>query len=412
MQKKKLIYLGDSPGCSTGFGNVARHVLSRILDRYEITVFGVNEYFNNPNPLPVTRVIPALPNAQNDPFGKMKFAEFIASEGADYDIWFLQNDIHSWSNIAEVVMSIRAKGRNPHIFTYTVVDGPIRKEDTQFLSCVDVGGIPSEYGIREILKHDPHLAYKLRHIPHGVDSTEFYPLPEDVKKKFREEVMGCDEHDFLIVNVNRNTTRKDIVRSLMYFGYLLKERSNVKMYLHMDRDEENYKGWDLVRVLETNRDFLRNISFPKDFGANQGISLQTLNSIYNAADLVISTTLGEGFGLSCVEAMAAGTLVMMPDNSSLSELMADGRGLSIKCGTTRSEWTIQPNDLGCMRPLSNIDDMIKKTLQVMDKYPWEIVEKAQRWVTTELPWERVIKLFINGFEQTSPMTDCEGRIEL
>ncbi len=411
MQKKKLLVYSDSANCSTGFGNVARHVLSRVLDRYEICMFGVNEYFNSPNPLPV-RTIPALPNAQNDPFGKQKFVEFIVSEGANYDIWFLQNDIHSWGNLAEIVMNIRGRGKNPHIFTYTVVDGPIRKEDTWFLSCVDVGGIPSEYGIREILRHDPHLAYKLRHIPHGVDSNEFFPLPDDAIKKFKKDVMGCDEDDFLIVNVNRNSSRKDIVRSLMYFGHLHKKRPNAKMYLHMERDEEQYKGWNLNRVLETNRGFFRNVSFPKDFSVNQGVNLQILNSIYNAADLVISTTLGEGFGLSCVEAMAAGTLVMMPDNSSLSELMADGRGLPIKCGSTSSEWTIQTNDLGCMRPLSNIDDMVEKTIQVIDKYPIQIVDKARKWVNTELNWERVVNLFINGFENPCPITDCEGRIEL
>ncbi len=409
---KRLIYYGDSVNVSTGFGNVSRHVLSRVLDRYEITVFGVNEYFNNPNPLPVARIIPALPNAQNDPFGKQKFIEFITSEGANYDIWFLQNDIHSWGYLPEVVMAVRASGKNPHIFTYTVVDGPIRKEDTWFLSCVDVGGIPSEYGIREILRHDPHLAYKLCHIPHGVDPNEFFPLPDDTIKNFKKNVMGCDENDFLIVNVNRNSSRKDIVRCLMYFGHLLIKRPNAKLYLHMDRNEESYKGWDLSRVLETNRNFLRNISFPRDFSVNQGANLQILNSIYNAADLVISTTLGEGFGLSCVEAMAAGTLVMMPDNSSLSELMTNGRGIPIKCGTTNSEWTIQTNDLGCMRPLSNIDDMIEKTLQVMDKYPVQMVEKARKWIVSELNWDRIVNLFINGFEQTSPIMDCGGRIEL
>ena len=410
--RKKMIYFGDSPNVSTGFGNVARHVLSRVLDRYDITIFGVNEYGNNPNSLPVSRMIPALPNPDNDPYGKKKFMEFASSEGSDFDIWFLQNDIHAWGWLPELLMVVRSRGHSPHVFTYTVVDGTIRKDDTWFFSSVDVAGIPSAYGIKEILKCDPNVAYKLRHIPHGIDTHEFFPLPKEAISKFRKEVMGCADDTFLITNVNRNSSRKDIVRTLMYFGYLHERHPNVRLYLHMDRDEERYKGWNLNRILETNHGFLKDVAFPKDFSVNQGVPLETLNLVYNASDLVVSTTLGEGFGLSCVEAMATKTLVMMPNNSSLEELMANNRGFPIKCGTTLSEWTIQTNDLGCMRPLSNIEDMLEKTEIIMANYPWEIVENAYRWITTELNWERVIKMFIDGLEYASPVTACEGRIDL
>ena len=54
---------------------------------------------------------------------------------------------------------------------------------------------------------------------------------------------------------------------------------------------------------------------PGQFSVNQGADISILNQMYNSVNLVVSTTLGEGFGLSCVEGMATKALVMMPNNS-------------------------------------------------------------------------------------------------
>jgi len=415
MGKKRLLYYGDTPNVATGFGNVARHVLGRVLDRYDITVFGVNEYFVNPNPLPVARTIAALPNPQNDPYGKQKFVEFLTGPGSannNFDIWFLQNDIHAWGWLPEIVTVLRSKGRDPHIFTYTVVDSPVRREDTWFLGCVDVAGIPSQYGVDEIIRVDPSVAYKLRHIPHGIDTSEFFPMPKDLVKKFRRDTMNCHDQEFLIINVNRNSMRKEIGRTLLYFSHLRKRCPNARLYLHMDRNEEGYRGWDLNRVIDTNRSVLQNVAFPQDFNTNQGVDVTVLNMLYNAANVVISTTAGEGFGLSCIEAMAAHSLVMMADNSSLSELMADGRGIPIRCGTTPSEWTIHSHDPGHFRPLVNIEDMVAKTEKIIRNYPSDVSDRGYQWVTSKLLWDDVVKLFIAGFDDVIPNLSIPGRIEL
>lgn len=411
MSKKSLLYMGDTPNVSTGFGNVARHVLSRVLDRYDITVFGVNEYFTNPKPLPVTRVIPALPNAANDPFGRQKFVDFVVNN-KPFDIWFLQNDIHSWGWLNELMTIIRARGNSPHVFSYTVVDAPIRQEDTWFLNSVDYAGIPSQYGVDEILKKDPNLAYKIHHIPHGIDTKEFFPLPKEAVESFRINTLRCQPNNFLILNVNRNSLRKQLDRTLLYFGCLHRVYPNTKLYLHMEKNEENYRGWDFTRVIGSNPDLFNGIAFPGDFSVNQGVSADVLNLIYNAADMVISTTAGEGFGLSCIEAMAAKTLVMMPDNSSISELLRNNRGLAIKCGTTSSEWTIHSHDTGMPRPLCNIDDMIQKTEAVLKNRPTDMIDCAYRWVTTDLNWNKVIKLFIEGFENEVVPTTLGGGISI
>ncbi len=405
--KKKLLYYGDTPTIGTGFGNVARHVLKRVEDRYDITVFAVNEFSAKSVELPY-KVIPAIPNKRNDPFGRSKFAAWMLQYGRDFDIWWLQNDIHFWSWLPEFVYTIRSYGANPHIFLYTVVDSPVNRLDIYNLSCADVCGIPSMYGIKEILKTDPAIKYKLRHVPHGVDPTEFYPLPRDQVRAARAEKFGLTDKDFLITNVNRNSTRKDVVRTLLYYVELRKTHPECLLYLHMQDNEEDYRGFNLERILKINESTMKRVATPQGFSADTGVALSVLNLIYNCSDMIVSTTLGEGFGLSTLEAMAAKTLVMMPDNSSLSELMADGRGISIQCGQTVNDWVILKHDVGFSRPVTDIKDMVEKTAKVLQKFPSSVVEKAYQWATNDMHWDKVVKYFIDGFENPTKQKGLEG----
>ena len=45
--------------------------------------------------------------------------------------------------------------------------------------------------------------------------------------------------------------------------------------------------------------------------------------LYNVADVNISTTLGEGVGLSLIEASACGTTSIAPNNSAIPEMLGD-----------------------------------------------------------------------------------------
>ncbi len=405
--KKSLLYYGDSPSIGTGFGNVARHVLSRVADRYNITVFGVNEFFNKPNAFPY-QIVPATPNKKNDPFGRQKFIAWALQYGKNFDVWWLQNDIHFWPFLPDLVYMVRSMGKNPHIFTYTVVDSPVSRLDIYNLSAADVCGIPSQYGIDEILRTDSNIKYKLRHVPHGIDTSEFYPLPEDQIKAIRADKFKVDDSHFLLVNVNRNSTRKDIPRTLQFYRELKKRVPQARLYLHMQENEENYRGMDIGRILKCNEDTMMGVATPQDFSADNGVPIEVLNMIYNCADAVVSTTLGEGFGLSTIEAMAAKSLVIMPDNTSLSELIKDGRGIPVRCGATVNDWVILKYDLGWERPLTDIMDMTQKTIKVIKNYPDDMVERAYQWVTTALPWDKVKDLFVNGFENKCPGVGTEG----
>jgi hypothetical protein len=48
----------------------------------------------------------------------------------------------------------------------------------------------------------------------------------------------------------------------------------------------------------------------------------------------------------------------------------------------------------------------------MIKRPQEIIDNGYNWVTTILPWDKVINLFIDGFENSCSIESVEGSIPL
>ena len=67
----------------------------------------------------------------------------------------------------------------------------------------------------------------------------------------------------------------------------------------------------------------KHIHFPKYNPIIHPASEQELAELYNAADVYVSNSVAEGFGLPIAEALACGTPVICPDNSAQTELAKD-----------------------------------------------------------------------------------------
>jgi glycosyltransferase involved in cell wall biosynthesis len=121
------------------------------------------------------------------------------------------------------------------------------------------------------------------------------------------------------------------------------------------------------------------------------------------ADVVISTSMGEGWGLSSIEAMAAKTPVIMPDNTSFKEICANQRCRLIPCGKNDNWACFGRVDYNRIRPIVDTKDVVKE-LEYAYKHPKEMQKMAQRayeWVTTELTWEKVCEKWKVIFRKAS-----------
>ena len=188
----------------------------------------------------------------------------------------------------------------------------------------------TEYGRNEVLRLKPELKGKVKVIPHGNNNKEFYPIPKDEIQAFRNEYFEKNADKFIITNVNRNQPRKEIPKTIFAFIEAKKHWDCQKigkepfLYLHMHPKDP--MGNDL-RGIFMQTDLIENVDYKllDTEIANKGASVEMLNKIYNASDIYITTTLGEGWGLTLTEAMATKTPIICPLTTSFIEMTDNGR---------------------------------------------------------------------------------------
>lgn len=407
--KKNFLCYTDSVHCATGFAQVAKNILMGVVSsgKYNVAQLGIN-YWGDPHEYPFP-IYPMGINNQNDPYGREKAKEMIMH--LEWDILFLLQDTFILQFLRELVPEVRRAGKKGPIVVYAPADGTPKPEWIEGISHADILIAYTEWAKKEWIKAYPPVESKIKAVlPHGFNTNHFFPLPEKEVQDFRRAYFGKVAGNFIFCNVNRNQQRKDIPRTLMAFKKVLEARPNSTLYLHMAAKD---LGWDLVQVVRAlDLDLSTDVVFPANFNVNQGFPLGILNKIYNVVDCVMSTTTGEGFGLSFLEAIATKKPVIFPNNTALTELLADGRGLLVKSGEDFDHHTVICNDFEVIRPLVHIDDMVEKMIYCIDN-PEEMkkmVEGSYRWAIENLKWDLLIPKFMKIFDdafETQTEEDAE-----
>jgi glycosyltransferase involved in cell wall biosynthesis len=385
LPKKKIRVLAycDAPTCATGFATVSRNILSGLYStgRYDVDILGIN-YWGDPHNFPF-RIWPTGTNSERDPYGRKKVFSMIPR--MDYDILFFLQDSFIMDFLPELHSYLRNNGKNFKSVCYFPVDGAPEEQWMKNVDACDYTVAYSEFGKKEAMKVYPGMKEPLV-IPHGVNTRDYHVLPEKDVMAFRAQYFGALADKFIFTNLNRNQQRKDIPRTIAAFAELRKHRPDTVLYLHMAKKDQ---GWDLERVIKNHGlDIRTDVFFPENFGPNQGYPRNIVNMIYNISDCVISTTLGEGWGLSWTEAMSTKTPIIMPDNTALSENITEDLGWLAKSGSNPSLFTVVPNDNEVVRPLVDVEDMVAKMIEVHDN-PEEAKRRAENayvWATTKMEW--------------------------
>ena len=389
----KVLWLSDF-NAATGFATVAENIMTELMKtgEYKFTVIGINHfgepYDYNRWPFPI---YPAINMAKMDQpeykdyFGRQRLLDFLGT--GEFDIVFTLQDHFILQPIAKQIIATRDEliklGKKPFKWIlYYPVDGQMRKEWSETVGLADIPITYTEFGKQETAR----FGVVPRVIPHGTNLIDFYPLEN--RKELKQKYFKTDK--FIVMNVNRNQPRKAIPQTLQAFKKFQEIKDSL-LYLHM---LPNDVGGDIIQMARE-----LNLSGDSLMMPETMYPVNILNEIYNAVDVVISTTFGEGWGLSCTEAMATKTPVIMPDNTSLSEICADGRGLLVKSGNVKVNLL---NDNGQFRPLTDIDSMVNSLVETYDN-PDEAkkrADKAYEWVV-KLSWENVCKNWLGVFEQAS-----------
>ena len=410
MSKLRVLAWGDY-ACSTGFGTVMKNIMTEINNtgKYEIDVVGVN-YDGGPYdmqlwPGTLWPAISALrtQGPYGDVFGRQVFLDMLAQR--DYDIVFIVQDTFIVIDIVPQILELQRTKPNTFstVYYYPFDCGPREEWVKQCVASFDFPVAYTEYAKGESRKFIGALADKQDVIYHGTNTANFFPFSPEEKKKAKEMVFPAMKDKFIITNVNRNQGRKDVSRSLMIMKQL-KEIGVDNAFLYMHMQETDFGGSIMQMAksmgLDPEKDFT--VPDPRQFGAHSGFPIEFLNHIYNASDAYLTTTHGEGWGLSITEAMSVKLPVIAPENTSIPEILGEDRGWKVPSGHTASHWIIKENDNERMRPLMDVEEAANTIKYLMD-HPEEAAERAENayhWAVKHT-WEEVCKQWVSVFNKAT-----------
>lgn len=416
-KKYKMLAWSDSVLASTGFGVVSKNVLKELYKtgKYDIDQLAINYYgeFYDTKEYPY-QLSPAKLLEPSDPFGNRMFIR--ALQKNDYDIVWILNDTFVVEGVVPSLKKVlddkRAQGRKvPKIIFYYPVDCAVIPDFSGMIKLADVAVCITEHGKTETLKTLPNLDKEIKVIYHGCDNKIFHPIDSGTRQFWRNRQLGVkDSETFVVINVNRNSVRKDIPRSILAFKKFKDQVPNSVMYVHCAPRDNSI---DLIQACKSlGLQNKTDVIFPGNFNlADGGFPIEALNNFYNAADCFLTTTLGEGWGLTITEAMACGTPVIAPNNTSIPELLGeDGdRGYVYEC--TDETWI----DNSGFRPVGKTNDIVNKMLKAYNnrktKAHQDIIARAAKFIDDHT-WDKVCKPWVKIFDDALTPDSRPAKVKL
>ena len=436
MSKKiKILVYAESPAVSTGFGRVIKGIFTPLAKSgdYDIDVFGINDRggWKDPEEYPF-KIYPAMSLGSPDFYGRSRLINVL--RGADLDLkpswdivftlqdpFILEDKLMSFNEglmwmikgMQEVYKEKTSPDKWFKIVSYWPVDSYLKPnwvEDA--IALADSSVAYTHYGKKEIDEANNKLTnpmeFNLDVIYHGSNTKDFFPISEKEASEFKRSFFKGRVKDdaFLVGMVARNQMRKDIPRGLKIFSEFIKRRPNSFLYVHA----KNQDSWGALSEYASaiGLEHPVNWTFPSNFAESTGYPIEYLNKIYNIMDVHMLTTQGEGWGLPITEAMAAKTINLCPNHTSIPELFntpegndgigdintladSDIRGVPVKCASNTSEWaTYGPADYERLRPLTNVDDAVNKLIWIHDNQDKvkKITDRAHKWIET-ITWDKI-----------------------
>jgi hypothetical protein len=338
---RPVVIYSNSPTAGTGYGQQCAQLALR-LKRSGREVF-IASNFGHEGSIAEWRGMKVLPRGfdmySNDVVAA--YWELACHEAGEeaiaitlFDVWVFQGP--SWDRI-------------PRVLSWVPIDhAPVPKKVADWLSKDNVTPVAmSQFGASELEK----AGIDHRYAPHALERT-FHPT-KHVERPNGEritgrELLGFDEGDFVIFMNSANKgvapARKSWDTNFMAVSIFMEDHPDARLYLHTERDGA-MGGVHLPALLSSVGIPPEKVRFTEPFSYRMGLPQEALAAMNTAADVVLTASLGEGFGIPTIEAQACGTRVITSSWSASRELVGDGWTVlgQPSWDAMQSAWWMVPN---------------------------------------------------------------------
>lgn len=165
------------------------------------------------------------------------------------------------------------------------------------------------------------------YVPHGVDTSVYRPM-DKATARFKIDPTGAMQDKFIVGMVAANKgnapSRKAYPEHIQAFARFAKDHPDAVLYLHTTAGPQQ-GGVHLIEYAQhCGLEVGQNVVFCNQFHNHLGFPDEYMVDTYNAFDVLMNVSMGEGFGVPILEAQACGVPVIVGDWTAMSELCFDG----------------------------------------------------------------------------------------
>lgn len=429
VEKKRVLYVGESSVLSTGFGVYTYEVLSRLHSLNKYLLFEHSQYVHQNDPrlqnIP-WKVYANMPENEEEQrqyqanplnqFGGYKFDK-IALDCTPQtvfdirDIWTCQfeqsSPLRPYYNLVWMAPVDSEPQRIEWIDEYSRLDGLFTYTD---------------YGKKTLLEQTNNRLKVIDSAPAGANLKHYYIVPN---KRLHKQQWGVSENSFIVGFFSRNQVRK-LFPSLMesFAQFLQKAPAELakKSYLYIHTCYPDV-GWNIPGcILENNLSgkvlityicrqcghvFVQpysdsrtcckkcggyNAAFPN---SQYGIPTEVMGQLYNLLDVYVQYASNEGQSLTVVEAAGCGVPVMGTDYSALEDVIRKLEGVLIQPKAYHRDpatnaWRAIPDNDHLVDELLKFAALPDKDKRRLSFRARMAVEKHYSWDATAQKWEKII----------------------
>lgn len=216
------------------------------------------------------------------------------------------------------VNSVEMENRFPFAAWFPVDHAPVSKTIVEHVERAEWKASISKFGVQQLANHDVEVDY----VPHSFDS-DIFSYSRSLEGR---DMLGIPKDAFLITMVADNKgvpSRKGFPEMYEAIAEMQRRHPDVWAYNHSIFTEER-QGINLQKLLEFKECDPARFKFVDPFLFFFGIDYSVLAKFYQASDVLLHTSYGEGFGLTILEAQSCGTPVVTTNTTAMPEITFNG----------------------------------------------------------------------------------------